>query len=243
MTGTVARAYARTGGWLYLIIIVVALFSEAFVRGHLIVWGNADATAHNVTGSEFLWRLQIAGNLVVYICDVSLAMIFYILLRPVNEPLALLAAFFHIVFASGVVVCALGDRAAIPILTSGGGYLNAFNAEQLHAAALFSVQLREMGFVICNIFFGAACIILGYLLINAEYFPAALGVLLAIAGSCYVSYSFTSILSPAFANLLSPWILLPGFISELSLCLWMIIAGLNAQKWSSLVVLDRPSPA
>jgi hypothetical protein len=233
MSGTLARAYARTGGWLYLIIIVVALFAEAFVRGHLIEWGDAAKTAHNITNSPFLWRLQFAGNLIVYVCDVSLAVIFYVLLRPVNEPIALLAAFFHVVFASGVIAGGLGDRAALPILTGAGGYLNAFSQPQLQAAALFSIQLREMAFVISNIFFGLNCILLGYLVIRAAYFPSLLGVLLTIAGSCYVIYGFTSILLPAVAQHLFPWILLPGFVSELSLCLWLIIVGLSPGRWTT----------
>jgi hypothetical protein len=233
MSGTLARTYARSGGWLYLIVIVVALFAEVFVRAHLIEWGDAAKTAHNITGSIFLWRLQFAGNLVVYICDVSLAVIFYVLLRPVNEPIALLAAFFHLVFASGVIAGGLGDRAAVPILTAGGGYLNAFSEQQLHAAALFSIQLREMAFLISNIFFGLNCVLLGYLLIRAAYFPSFLGVLLTLAGNCYIIYSFTSILFPAVAQHLAPWILFPGFVSELSLCLWLIIVGLDGVRWLS----------
>lgn len=44
------RIYARIGGALYLFIIVAALFAEAFVRGRLIVSGDATATAQSILG-------------------------------------------------------------------------------------------------------------------------------------------------------------------------------------------------
>jgi two-component sensor histidine kinase len=47
------QTYARTGGVLYLIIIVVGLFEEAFVRNRLIVSGDATATATNSAPTVF----------------------------------------------------------------------------------------------------------------------------------------------------------------------------------------------
>ena len=54
------QTYARTGGALYLIIIAAGIFGELFVRGPLIVSGNAGATASNIVSSMFLWRAGIA---------------------------------------------------------------------------------------------------------------------------------------------------------------------------------------
>ena len=65
------QIYARVGGVLYLIIIVLGLFGESFVRDRLIVSGNAAATAENIRSSEGLWRLGIAGNLLHLSCAVA----------------------------------------------------------------------------------------------------------------------------------------------------------------------------
>jgi hypothetical protein len=67
------RAYARIGGILYLFIIVAALFGEAFVRGTLIVSGDATATANNILGSETLFRVGLAAEMLTCVCDVALA--------------------------------------------------------------------------------------------------------------------------------------------------------------------------
>lgn len=42
------QLYARIGGALYLIIIAIGLFGEAFVRDRIIVSGDATATAKNI---------------------------------------------------------------------------------------------------------------------------------------------------------------------------------------------------
>jgi Domain of unknown function (DUF4386) len=70
-----ARALARTGGILYLYIIVAAMFAEMAVRGRLLVHGDAAATASNILGSETLFRLSLAGEVLTCVCDAALAII------------------------------------------------------------------------------------------------------------------------------------------------------------------------
>src|SRR5439155_27061056 len=91
---TSPQVYARIGGVLYLIIIAIGFCSEFFVRDKLVVSGDVTATANNIMASE---RVQIAGELILLVCAVALTLILYVLLRPVNKNLALLAVFFNIV--------------------------------------------------------------------------------------------------------------------------------------------------
>src|SRR6476661_8632054 len=91
------KKYARIGGILYLIIIVAGTLGELFVRGKLIVSGDPVATANNIAASPLLWRIGIAGDLLMHVCDVPLMMILYVLLRPVNKNLALLNLLFNLV--------------------------------------------------------------------------------------------------------------------------------------------------
>ena len=90
------RAAARIVGFLYVIQMAVAVFGESFVRGRLIV-ADAAKTAENIVGSERLFRLSIAGDLFVYAGVLVLTWGLYVVLRPVNRNLALLAAFFRLV--------------------------------------------------------------------------------------------------------------------------------------------------
>src|SRR3989442_16008925 len=110
---TSPQLYARIGGMLYLIIIVLGLFGEAFVRNRIIISGDATATAANVRSMESLWRFGIASELFLLICAVGLTLIFYVLLRPVSRDLALLAVFFNFVSLAVEAVDLLGLPRAV----------------------------------------------------------------------------------------------------------------------------------
>jgi len=81
------------------------------------------------------------------------------------------------------------------------------------------------------IFFGCFCLLVGYLIFRSGYLPKTIGILMQIAGVCYLTNSFALVLSPALANRLFPAILVPAFIGEASLCLWLLVKGVNVQRW------------
>lgn len=62
-----------------------------------------------------------------------------------------------------------------------------------------------------------------------------------IAGLCYLTNSFALLLAPDFANRIFPAILLPAFIGELSLCLWLLVKGVDVPKWEERVKAGRVS--
>src|SRR5512143_3490482 len=97
------QAYARTGGALYLIIIVAGMFGELFARGPLIVSGNAAATASLIASSPSLWRAGVAGDVVMHMCDIGAMLVFWVLLSPVNRNLALFALLSNLVQTSVLV--------------------------------------------------------------------------------------------------------------------------------------------
>src|SRR2546425_107932 len=183
---TSPQTYARIGGVLYLIIIVAGGFAELFVRDKLIVSRDATATANNIMASESLWRIAFVATLVMLACAVALTLIFYLLLRPVNRNIALLAAFFNLV----------------------------------------SIAIEGMN----DLYHFAAVLIL-------------VGVLVIISALSYVTNSFALFLSPAFARLISPGILVPAGVPELILCLWLIVKGVNVPKWEEKTSAGRVSGA
>src|SRR5688572_12472037 len=109
-----ARHIARVGGVLYLIIIVLGALGEAVVRGGIVVQGSATATAANLRSMEWLWRLGVAGEIVLLACATALALILYVLLRPVSRDLALLTIFFNLVCIAVEAVAAVSLAAALP---------------------------------------------------------------------------------------------------------------------------------
>src|SRR5713226_3179313 len=226
---TSPQVYARIGGVLYLIIIVIGFCSEFFVRDKLEVSGNVTATANNIMAFESLWRISIASELILLVCAVPLTLILFVLLRPVNNNLALLAVFFNIVEFPIEAASKLCLFAAL-FLSGNADYLKAFEPHQLHALVRISLKLHDYGFGIDLVFFGFACLVYGYLLFWSGYFPRTLGVLMAIAGLSYLTNSLTLILAPAYAGTIF-LVLVFALIGELSLCLWLIVKGVNVQRW------------
>ncbi|HEX7987756.1 MAG TPA: DUF4386 family protein, partial [Duganella sp.] len=56
------QTYARFGGLLYLVIIVIGLLGESLIRGKLVVGGDPEATARAILAAEWLWRLGVGGQ-------------------------------------------------------------------------------------------------------------------------------------------------------------------------------------
>jgi hypothetical protein len=151
--------------------------------------------------------------------------LFYDLFRPVSRSLSLLAAFFSLV---GCTIQAFGSLFQLtPLVVLGGGqYLSVFKVEQLRALALMFLELHAQVVNICLVYFGFYCLLIGYLVFRSGFLPRILGVLMVFAGLGWLTF-----LSPPLANYLSPYILVLGFLAELSLCLWLLVIGVNVQRW------------
>ena len=143
---------SRIAGIGYLIIIIAGIFAEFFVRSSLIVPEDAAATVRNILASNQLFRIGIASDLLMLICDVVLALAFYILLLPVNKSLALLAAFFRLVHSAIYGVNLLNLFFVLKLL-SGVEYLKVFTADQINAQVMVFLNAHSEGYLIGLIFF------------------------------------------------------------------------------------------
>jgi len=228
------QIYARTCGSLYLYIIVVGIFAELFVRSRLIDAADAETTASNIMANELLFRIGFSGELLHIAFDVIVAVLLYALLSPVNRYIALLAAFMRLACDIVLAVASISHFAALRLLAD-ADYLQTFEAEQLHTLALVALRLHGSGYAISLVFFGFACLSLGYLIYRSTYLPRTLGALMALAGLCYLFDSFSQFLAPAFAARLFPALFFPMFVAELSLTLWLLFKGVNLPKWNQRV--------
>lgn len=224
------RVLARIGGALYLIIIAFGIFGELFVRGRIIVWDDPVTTAENILASESLWRFSVAAELFYLLCAVVLAAIFYVLLRPVSKDLALVMVFFNLV---AITIEATGRLHLITALTvlQDGGRLTGFDPGQVRALAYVSLRSHGRGFSISLLFFGCVCLLLGYLILRSGYLPKLLGLLMQIAGVGYLMDGFALILSPAVHGMIFPFSLMPAFVAETAFALWLLVKGVNEEKW------------
>ena len=221
---------ARITGVLYLIIIICAGFSEGYVRSSLIVSGNAAATADNIVNSEWLFRVGFVSDLIAFLSDAAVAILLYVLLRPVSKTLSLLAASFRLLAHPAIASINLLNHFIALSLLSGAGYLNVFEAGQLQAMVLLFLNMHNIGYLIAGAFFGIHCFILGYLLYKSDMFPGILGILMVIASISYLMESFGNFLLPEYEDLLA-WIVgVSAGIGELSLTFWLLIKGVKNQK-------------
>lgn len=235
--------YARIAGVLYLINIACGIFGELYVRGHLVVAGDAVATAHRIMTSEFLFRCGIAGDLIMHITDIPMTVLFYVLLRPVSRDLSLLAALFGMLQTA--VLCANKLNLIMVLLLLGGSpALKGFDANQLQGLASLSLTLHEDGFGVGLIFFGVSCLVTAFLMYRSGYFPRVLGLMQGMAGVCYLVNSFVQLLFPSIADKVFRMIGVPAFIGEFATCVYLVVRGLNVSKWDERVrlgpVIDGP---
>jgi hypothetical protein len=122
----------------------------------------------------------------------------------------------------------------MPILGN-GSYLKAFEPRQLQVLADLALTSHGITFNIALIFFGCACLVDGYLIFMSGYLPRLIGLLMQLAGVCYLIACFAALFAPAFANMITPAILLPPLIGESSLCLWLLVKGVNISKWKERI--------
>ncbi len=223
---------ARIAGILYLVIMVCGVFAEGFVRGAIVVSGDAAATARNILASEPLYRLGGTLEFLTLFCDIVVGLILYNLLRPVSPALSLLAVYFRLIFVAVFAMLSLTHFAPL-LLLKGGTALSAFSTAQLQQAALFSLRLHTIGFLVADVFFGIHLILIGVLISWSTFLPRLIGLMLAIAGTCYVLDGLCYFMAPEVRNRLFPVLLLPGFVAEGSLALWLTFRGVNIAKWQA----------
>jgi uncharacterized protein DUF4386 len=230
---------ARIAGGLYMVVVITGLFA-LIARPALVVRGDAAATAANIVASEGLYRLAWTADLVATVVYVAVTVFLYVLFAPVNRTISLLAAFFG--FAGCVIGATLSLNGLAPLIVLGGApHLAVFSPDQLLALAQLTSGSQGAAANVNFVFFGCYCLTLGYLAYRSAFLPRILGVLLAVAGLAWLTNSFAAFLSPPLARLLAPYPLAIGALGEIAFTLWLLVRGVNAQRWQeqASVVGDR----
>lgn len=221
---------ARVAGLLYLIIAICAGFSFGYMRSTLIVPGDAAATVSNLMASEWLFRLGIVSDAVVFLAEIVLIALLYALLRPVSKTLSLAAAFARLAMTIMQGMNLL-NYFFVLLLLSGAGYLTVFEPDQLQALVLLFLNAYEYVALIWGTFFGLHTLLLGYLVYKSGYFPRILGVLLVFASIGYLTDSFGNFLWPQYDALYASAVVVLALLGELPFTFWLLIKGVNVEQW------------
>jgi hypothetical protein len=216
---------ARITGVVYLLYFLTVVSASVLVRG-IVVSGDAAATAANLLAHASLFRLGLATNLTATALYIAVTVLFYGLFKPVSKTAALLAAFFSLV---GCAIQALGSvfQAAPLVVLEGSPYLSVFKVEQLQAGALMFFKLSVQATYIYLVFFGLFNLLIGYVIFKSTFLPRILGVLMALSGLGWLMF-----LWPPLANHLLAYIEILGIIAEAALMLWLLVKGVNVERWN-----------
>jgi len=149
-------------------------------------------------------------------CDTGVALIFYTLFKPVSRNLSLTALIFRLIFIAIMTLDSLYYFGAIELF-HGAHSAQTFNTIYAFALAPFGIH----------------CLVIGYLIYRSQFLTRLLGVLMAVAGLGYVSFGF-----PWIAHHAYPYILIPGALGEGLLTLWLLIGGVNGERWSAVSQTD-----
>ena len=190
-------------------------------RMKVVVSNDAAAVATNILANETLFRSAMTANILATCCYLVATLLVYELLRPVNRSVSLLAALFSLLGCAVGALSTVLDLAPFVILR-GGQYTSAFAVEQSQELTLIFLRLAGQTNNVGLVFFGLHCLLTGYLLFKSGFVPRGIGALLMFAGIGWLTF-----LWPPLAGGLFPYTVLPGFIGELSLTLWLLIKGVN----------------
>ena len=211
----------RVGGVLYLLLIICGIYAEIFVLSELVVGNDPGATANNILSHEALYRSGIIAHIVTLVCSSIMLGILFKIFKSTSGYLALTMVIFNIVAVAIVGVSILYELETLSILRS-KFLVSVFSQEQISSLAYLPLRMQTKGYDLALLFFGVVCCLISILILKSKFFWRWVGILMLLAGVCYLTNSLQSFIAPTFRILLLPYILVPCFIAELSLSINMI---------------------
>jgi hypothetical protein len=219
------RTKARMAGGFQFLEGLTSAGGQVVILGSLVVAGSAATTATNILAHQQLFWLGFASSLLGVAFHLAWALLLYDLLKPVNRSISLLALCIILVGCAMQALSSLLYLAPLLVL-QGGSTLSAFTPHQLQDLSLVFLNLNARAYDIYLVFFGLWCILIGALIFRSTFLPRILGVLLVIDGVGWMLY-----LVPPLAQQLFPLIAVAAGLAEFSLLLWLLVVGVNAERW------------
>ncbi len=227
-TGTASQLKAaKLAGLLYLVAMATGLFAEFYVHfpTRLIINGDAAKTAANILANERLYRIGIANNIITFAIDVALIWALYVLLRPVNRSLALLAVFFRMIETGLACVAIISYYVAMQFV-SDADHTKVFDPVQLQALSVMHYNYA-LTFNVVAIFLGFGSAIFNYLLLRSKYIPRVLAVWGIFSSLLLLLSQFAIIIFPDAEKTMIPACYAPIVIDEITLGAWLLLKGVS----------------
>ena len=225
---TSLKKTARIAGLWYLLLAITGAYSIIYVPSQIIARGDAVTTAKNMLANEFLFRTGIVSNLISVTLFLFLVLVLYRLFKQVNERQAKLMVALVIVQIPAVFIMEAFNITSLMILK--GEILKTFELTQRQDLAMLFLKINDYGVLTLEIFWGLWLFPLALLVYRSRFLPRFLGVWLIINGFAYLAISFTGLLLPRYEDMVSN-IAWPAIFGELAFMLWILVKGVNVQRW------------
>ncbi len=225
------RKAARVAGFMFLFSLIVPLLNWTFVLSKFIVAENVIATAKNIMANELLFRIGNTIELIMSVGLVVLALALYIILKPVNKNLALLALSLKLVEAAIVAAIVLVSFIALQIL-NGQAHVTAFTPEQLQAPVGFLLNKHTAIYSIPMVFLGLDMMVFSYLLFKSEYIPRILAGFGILSFALIFIHALMFILTPKYAMMPINQVIFwsPSGLFEIIIGFWLLFKGGKVQQ-------------
>jgi hypothetical protein len=233
------RKVARVAGFTYLFGLAAVIVANFGVHDRLIVAGNVAQTARNIIAHERLFRIGIALDLVYCAGLLLILAALYVILKPINRNLAVLAAFWTLVYALMWILMTLNLFDALRLL-SGADYLRGFETERLKALAKLSLRARFDEYYFGLLFYGLGSTIWSYLWFKSNYIPRALAAFGVIAFAWAAACSLAFIMFPNYSRVVNLWWFDSAMgIFEITMGFWLLFKGLRPSATSAPIAVPE----
>jgi hypothetical protein len=223
------RKAAKVAGVAYLITFATVVYVNFGIHDRLIVGNNAE-TARNILAHERLFRIGIVGDLIYCAGVIVLLTALYVILKPVSRRLALLAAFWRLVWVLMWLAMTLNLFDALRLL-SHAEFLQALGAERVQALASLYLGTRFEYYYVGLLFGALASTVCGYLWFKSRYIPRSLAVLGVIASAFCVACTLVFYIFPNFDKTVNLWWFdTPMGLFDIALSFWLLIKGLGSSR-------------
>jgi Domain of unknown function (DUF4386) len=221
------RKASRIAGFAFLFAVALVVVANYGINFRLIVPGNAVDTAQNILAHETLIRINIACNL-LYVATVAVQIAaLYVILKRVDQNLALVAAFCRLVFALAWGVTALDMLGALRLLGD-AVYLPVFKADQLQTLARLRIAASFDAYYVGLPFWGLASTACSYLWFKSRYIPRGLAVFGVMASAWCVICAFAFLVFPHFDTTINAyWFDVPMTVFEVALGFYLLFTRLG----------------
>jgi len=215
----------RFTGMLYLLVIICAGFSQGYVRGTLIIPGEAVATANNIIQNKGLFQLGLTTDLTAFLLDAVIAVMLYQIFKPFNKTLAMVSSAFRLIAHPAIgSLNLLNHYMALKVLES-DSLSNSFSTTQVQDMGAYFMEAHHYGYLIAGAFFGVHCLLLAILIYKSNVFPKVFGGLFLGAGAGYLIETFGNFNFPGYEGYTALIVGIAAALAEVGLTLYMLLKG------------------